>query len=93
MLRKRYTEYPETGALLSARLYELALTFYRRGVSTYSNMLFYGAIIGTAIIVKSIGRSRAEPRAFTELCVFSDYRVVSVTLSVEFVPWLFAHFS
>lgn len=85
------TEYPETGtALLSPRgLYELAEVPSPQS-SRYSNMLFYGAIIGAVIIIKSVGRSRAEPSGSR---VSSDYLVFSVTLFVEFVLWLSTYFS
>lgn len=47
-------EQPETraGLLSPRRLYELAQVSSPRS-SRYSNMLFYGAIIGTVIIIKS----------------------------------------
>lgn len=47
-------EQPETraGLLSPWRLYELAEVSSPRS-SRYSNMLFYGAIIGTVIIIKS----------------------------------------
>lgn len=51
---RRCIEQPETraGLLSPRRLYELAQVSSPRS-SRYSNMLFYGAIIGTVIIIKS----------------------------------------
>lgn len=51
-------EQPETraGLLSPRRLYELA-EVSSPWSSRYSNMLFYGAIIGAVIIIKSVGRS------------------------------------
>ena len=51
---RRCMEQPETraGLLSPRRLYELAQVSSPRS-SRYSNMLFYGAIIGTVIIIKS----------------------------------------
>lgn len=70
----------QSRTLLSVRLYELADVPLPRS-STYSSMLFYGAIIGTVIIIKSIERSRAEPRAFAWF-VFSR----TITSLVSYYP-------
>lgn len=70
---RRCMEQPETRAdLLSPwRLYELAEVSSPRS-SRYSNMLFYGAIIGTVIIIKSEAVcSRVSPLSKTNELVVS----------------------